>query len=355
MQFDLDCLATLTALLDADGRILEANTALENVLGLSRKKLKGLRFGPLLEQTDAFDLALQRAAVSQQYSSFKFETVFLCASVSPSTATTESMHVQVNMDYLRAQGQWLLELWPQKTQLRTQSDARFQEQSEANKMLLRNLAHEIKNPLGGIRGAAQLLDMEVSEYGLNEYTQVIIHEADRLQNLVDRLLEPHRHPQQLEVVNIHEVLERVRALVLLEYPAGLHIEQNYDISLPDLMGDRNQLIQVFLNIVQNAAQALQAQIAQGQGRIELRSRAARMVSVGGQLHKLALELHVVDNGPGVGDEIRERIFFPLVSGRDGGSGLGLSLAQTFIQRHGGMIECESVPGKTDFKVIIPLG
>lgn len=347
MLFDLDSLVTLTAMLGADGRIVDANTAMENVLGLSRKKLKGLRFASMLENSEAFELALEKASKSSNYSSFRYEAVLLCLSAS------ETLDVQVNMAYIEAQEQWLLELWPQKTQLRGQLDDRFQEQSEANKMLLRNLAHEIKNPLGGIRGAAQLLEMEVSEYGLNEYTQVIIHEADRLQNLVDRLLEPHRHPQQLEMVNIHEVLERVRSLVLMEYPTGLRVEQNYDISLPDFKGDRNQLIQVFLNIVQNAAQALKAQIAQGSAHIELRTRAARMVSVGRQLHKLALELHVVDNGPGISEEIRDRIFFPLVSGRDGGSGLGLSLAQTFIQRHGGMIECESIPGKTDFKIIIP--
>ena len=211
-----------------------------------------------------------------------------------------------------------------------------------------------KNPLGGIRGAAQLLQMEVAGRDLVEYTQVIVHEADRLQLLVDRLLAPHRRPRVVGEVNIHEVCERVRTLILAEFPRGLKVVRDYDISIPDIRGDREQLIQAVLNIVHNAAHALSEKIAVGDAQIVLKTRIFRQATFGKNRHRLALELHVVDNGPGVPEEIKDRLFFPLVSGRDGGSGLGLNLAQTFIQQHHGLIECDSEPGRTDFKIVIPL-
>jgi len=248
----------------------------------------------------------------------------------------------------------LVELWVLDQQVRQDREERLVEQAAANKELVRNLAHEIKNPLGGIRGAAQLLEMDLDSRELKEYTQVIIHEADRLQSLVDRLLAPHRHPHQVGDVNIHEVCERVRSLVLVEHPLGLTVRRDYDISIPEFRGDRAQLIQAVLNIVQNAAQVLADRIAVGDAEITLRTRVARQVTMGRQRHKLALELHVIDNGPGVPEHIKERIFYPLVTGRDGGSGLGLPLAQTFVQRHQGLIECESSPGRTDFRILIPL-
>ena len=220
--------------------------------------------------------------------------------------------------------------------------------------MIRNLAHEIKNPLGGIRGAAQLLQMELDTRDLIEYTQVIVREADRLQSLVDRLLAPHRKPHVVGNVNIHEVCERVRALILAEFPRGLKVVRDYDISLPEFRGDVEQLIQAVLNIAHNAAQALVDRIAQGEAQIVLSTRIARQVTFGMQRYRLALELHVIDNGPGIPESIKDRLFFPLVSGRDGGSGLGLNLAQTFVQQHHGLIECESEPGQTDFKILIPL-
>ena len=196
--------------------------------------------------------------------------------------------------------------------------------------------------------------MEVAERGLSEYTQVIIREADRLQLLVDRLLEPHRIPHRVGDVNIHEVCERVRSLVVAEFPRGLTFVRDYDSSIPELRGDREQLIQTLLNIVRNACQALSERIAGGDACLTLRTRVARQITFGKQRYKLALELHVIDNGPGVPDAIKDHIFYPLVSGRDGGSGLGLTLAQTFVQHHHGLIEVDSEPGRTDFKILIPL-
>jgi two-component system nitrogen regulation sensor histidine kinase GlnL len=246
--------------------------------------------------------------------------------------------------------------------------------------LVRNLAHEIKNPLGGIRGAAQLLAMEVgrllgtpeddrsprvpegaggpaafSPRELTEFTRIIIEEADRLQALVDRLLAPHRRPHVVVDVNIHEVCERVRSLILAEFPRGLEVARDYDTSIPEFRGDREQLIQAVLNIAHNATQALVERIgSEGDARILLRTRIARQATFGRQRFRLALELHIEDNGPGVPPDILDRIFHPLVSGRVGGSGLGLTLAQTFVQQHQGTIECDSVPGRTVFKILIPL-
>ena len=248
----------------------------------------------------------------------------------------------------------LLELVEVEQQTRQDREERALGQAAANKELIRNLAHEIKNPLGGIRGAAQLLEMEVESRALTEYTQVIINEADRLQALVDRLLAPHRKPHVVSDVNIHEVCERVRSLILAEFPRGLTVQRDYDTSIPEFRGDREQLIQAVLNIAHNAAQALTDRIAEGDASITLRTRIARQVTLGKQRYRLALDLHIEDNGPGIPESIRDRIFYPLVSGRDGGSGLGLTLAQTFVQQHQGMIECESQPGQTLFKIVIPL-
>jgi two-component system nitrogen regulation sensor histidine kinase GlnL len=251
-------------------------------------------------------------------------------------------------------GEVIVELLPLEQQAKQDREERLMDQAQANKELIRNLAHEIKNPLGGIRGAAQLLEMEIESKGLTEYTQVIIHEADRLQTLVDRLLAPHRRPHLVGDVNIHEVCERVRSLILAEFPKGLKALRDYDISIPDFRGDREQLIQAVLNIAHNASQALAERVAAGDAQIIFKTRIARQVTFGKQRYRLALELHVIDNGPGVPDSIKDRIFYPLVSGREGGSGLGLTLAQTFVQQHHGLIECDSGPGRTDFKILIPL-
>ena len=238
----------------------------------------------------------------------------------------------------------LAELRPIEEQLRHAREERLVIEQQSARELIRNLAHEIKNPLGGLRGSAQLLERELERAELREYTQVIIKEADRLQRLMDRMLTPHRTPR-IEPVGIHQVLERVRSLVKAEF--GLEIRRDYDPSLPEIVADREQLIQAVLNIARNAAQAGATQIA-------FRTRAVRQVTILRQRHKLALDLQVIDDGPGVPEEIQDRIFNPLVSGREGGTGLGLSLAQTFVQYHQGVIEFESRPGRTIFRILLPL-
>jgi two-component system nitrogen regulation sensor histidine kinase GlnL len=266
----------------------------------------------------------------------------------------DALPVQMSVSFTEKVDEIIVELVPLEQQTRQDREERLAEQAQANKELIRNLAHEIKNPLGGIRGAAQLLELEMASPELTEYTQVIIHEADRLQSLVDRLLAPHRRPHVVGDVNIHEVCERVRSLILAEFPKGLRVLRDFDTSIPEFRGDREQLIQAVLNIAHNACQALVERISQGDADLIFRTRIARQTTFAKQLYRLALELHVIDNGPGVPDSIKDRIFYPLVSGREGGSGLGLTLAQTFVQQHHGLIECDSVPGFTDFKVLIPL-
>ena len=344
-----DHLATMVAVVSPDGCCVFANASFENVMGMSRRSVqRSLVFDWFV---DAQRVRETVAAVSRnEFSTSRLEALLR----RPGASHPEPLPVHVIVNQMDASKDVVVELVEIEQQTRQDREQRALDQAQVTKELIRNLAHEIKNPLGGIRGAAQLLEMEVGSRALHEYTQVIIGEADRLQALVDRLLAPHRKPHVVTDLNIHEVCERVRALILAEFPRGLTVERDYDTSIPEFRGDREQLIQAVLNIAHNAAQALGERIAAGDASIMLRTRIARQATLGKQRYRLALELHIQDNGPGVSESIRDRIFYPLVSGRDGGSGLGLTLAQTFVQQHHGTIECESVPGKTIFKIVIPL-
>ena len=344
LAFDL--LATLVAVVRSDGIVLFANSALEDAMGQSRRTIEGSQFANSFVAPQAMSNALA-SAHDNEFAALRYDAMLLRQSYEP-------MPVHVIVAQTERPGEVIVEMLPLEAQARQDREERLLDQAKANKELIRNLAHEIKNPLGGIRGAAQLLEMEMGSPELTEYTQVIIREADRLQTLVDRLLAPHRRPHVVGDVNIHEVCERVRSLILAEFPRGLKVVRDYDTSIPEFRGDREQLIQAVLNIAHNACQALADRIAAGDAQIVFRTRIGRQVTFGKQRYRLALELHVIDNGPGVPDSIRDRLFYPLVSGREGGSGLGLTLAQTFVQQHHGLIECESVPGRTDFKILIPL-
>ncbi|MBU6486776.1 MAG: PAS domain-containing protein [Burkholderiales bacterium] len=347
----LEALPTVVLLLDkSTRRIAFANPSAESMLDLSRRQLMQMSWSELIANGE--DLGATIAAIAEhRFHATHLDTVL-------ERAGREPLHVHVVVGFLESAPDYvLLELFENERHLRTDREERIHDLSIANKQLIRNLAHEIKNPLGGIRGAAQLLEFELGareRLELREYTQVIVKESDRLQTLVDRLLEPHRHPHIVGDVNIHEVCERVRAVILAEFPRGLTIERDYDVSVPELRGDKEQLIQALLNIVRNAAQALRERIGQGDARIALRTRVARKVTIAKRLCKLALDLRVIDNGPGIPEEIRDRIFYPLVSGREDGSGLGLTLAQTFVQQHDGLIEVESRPGHTEFQILLPL-
>jgi len=334
------------AVVGGDGTVLFANAALEDAMGTSRRSIEGSAFPDSFSEPHILRNALD-SAHSNEFAALRFDALLTRHHHDP-------LPVHVIVAQTERPGEIIIEMLPLEAQARQDREERLIDQAQANKELIRNLAHEIKNPLGGIRGAAQLLEMEMDSPEMTEYTQVIIREADRLQTLVDRLLAPHRRPHVVGDVNIHEVCERVRSLILAEFPKGLRVVRDYDTSIPEFRGDREQLIQALLNITHNAALVLAERINEGDAQIVFRTRAVRQVTFGKQRYRLALELHVIDNGPGVPDSIKDRIFFPLISGREGGSGLGLTLAQTFVQQHHGLIECDSVPGRTDFKILIPL-
>ena len=336
----LDCLATGAMVLDAEDRIRYVNPAAETLLGISGALLVGEAVGQTFERSPEL-LGAIRTARSEQETVIEYELdaavglhppIRIGCSVSPLEKPAAAV---------------LVEMRAVDPQLRIARLEQARLQQEANRELLRNLAHEIKNPLGGIRGAAQLLEHELPRESLREYTQVIIKESDRLQSLMERLLTPHRMPH-FGAVNIHEVLERVRSLILAETPS-VTLRRDYDISLPEIRADAEQLIQATLNIARNAVQAMH-----GQGEIVFRTRVARQITLESRRYRLGMRIEIIDNGPGIPDEIREQIFYPLVSGREGGSGLGLAVAQTLVAQNHGTIDCESRPGHTVFSLFLPL-
>jgi two-component system nitrogen regulation sensor histidine kinase GlnL len=242
----------------------------------------------------------------------------------------------------------LVEISDTTRQTRIHRDNALLAQLGGSRLMARQLAHEIKNPLGGLRGAAQLLERELPSEELREYTRVIIGEADRLRALVDSLLGPARAPR-LEPVNIHELLDRVYQLVRAEAAPTLSIQRDYDPSLPPLDLDRDQVIQVMLNLARNAVQALGTH-----GQLSLRTRALTNVNIGEARHRVVAAVQFEDNGPGVPPELGETIFYPLVTARQGGTGLGLAVAQDIATRHGGLVEFESRPGRTVFSLLLPI-
>jgi len=333
----LELLATAVVALDEDFVVRYANPAAESLLATGAKSLIGQPFLQFFSERSELERSLDEArTVHWDYAA---------QNVTYTRPGQEPLPVSCVVTRIDGSGLALLaELRPIDQQLRFAREERLVFEQQTNRELIRNLAHEIKNPLGGLRGSAQLLERELDKPELREYTQVIIKEADRLQSLMDRMLTPHRAPH-IEPLSVHEVLERVRSLVRAEF--GSDVQRDYDPSLPELIGDREQLIQAVLNIARNAAQA-------GSQSITFKTRAVRQVTILRQRYKLALELQVIDDGPGVAEELQDRIFNPLVSGREGGTGLGLSLAQTFVQYHQGVIEFESRPGRTTFRILLPL-
>lgn len=342
----LDLLATAIVIVDQDLVVRFANPAAENLFELSSKSFVGQ---PITETFDN-DRVLAAAIDYARTNDCSYTEHDLKIGV----AGRAKLHLSCTLTPVEVES-WVagwhglvLEFRHIDQQIKIAREERLHDQSQANRELIRNLAHEIKNPLGGIRGAAQLLDHELERPGLHEYTQVIMKEADRLQSLMDRLLTPHRLPQPAPL-NIHEVLERVRSLILAEFPSGILIKRDYDTSAPLVKGDKEQMIQIVLNIVRNAAQAMK-----GQGRLTLTTRIARQVTLARKRYKHALIVQINDTGPGIPEDMREKIFYPLVSGREGGSGLGLTLAQTFVTQHGGTITFESQPGNTTFTIQLPI-
>ena len=340
----IEHLASAIMLCDVKGYVLYMNPAAEILFGFSTKHVFRMLLDEVFPQSDILELAISQALNNNSpyreheflISTLKHQSFLVTCTITP---------IEDNMV------RYILEFQQMDQQLRIAREERMLIQQQANSELIRNLAHEIRNPLGGLRGAAQLLEHELPEVSLKEYTQVIIKEADRLQSLMDRLLIPHQKPIY-EATNIHEVLERVRSLLLAESPDEIKIQRDYDTSLPEITGDREKLIQAVLNIARNAAQAIQEH--HQQGLIIFKTRAERQITLAKKRYRVGIKLEIIDNGPGIPSGIRDKIFYPLVSGRDGGSGLGLSLAQTYISQHQGMIECKSKPGQTIFTILLPI-
>lgn len=344
-----DLLATSVLLVDEQGHVVHANSAAEDLFSRSRRQLTGQPAAALFDDRDDMQSSIDQAnagafADARQLSSLR--------------RGGESVTVVVTT--VSTPGQpWPVLIETREIEQRVLADRnhRLFDEIETHRELLRNLAHEVKNPLGGLRGAAQLLEGELPDPSLAEYTQVIISEADRLQALVDRLIGPQRVPLNARPVNIHEVCERVSALIQAEFREGVAIVRDYDASMPDVQGDAARLMQAVLNVARNAAQELAIQSVNEEtppAQIVLRTRVARRVMLAHRQHRLALVLSIIDNGPGVPDHIRDRIFHPLVTARPGGTGLGLSLAQDFVQQHGGIIEFESRPRHTEFRLVLPM-
>ena len=340
-----DLLSTTVLLLNSTGEVVEANAAAEVMFGRSRRNLLGQPAAFLFDRDKALAHSIQQACRGEVADCRQFARV---------RRGVETVEVAVTSVAL-SQPLWsaLIEIKDLEQRVLADRSSRLVDEIDTQHELLRNLAHEVKNPLGGLRGAAQLLESELPDPALREYTSVIISEADRLQALVDRLAAPQRMPVQWQAVNIHEICERVCALVRAEF-REVALLRDYDASMPEFRADPARVMQALLNIVRNAAQVMTGFQPTQSPHITIKTRIARQVLLRHKQHRLAAVVTVIDIGPGVPETLKERIFHPLVTGRDGGTGLGLSLAQDFIQQHGGVIEFESQPGHTEFRLQLPM-
>jgi len=334
-------MSTALLLLDADMQVVEANQAAENLLNTSARRIKGINAFQLFSGSEAFLNALKQSK-NNEFNITKSELDLLVPQL------LKVIKVDCIFSPVLENGQLLVEMTQIDEKLRVAKEEHLIAQQDILKVLVRGFAHEVKNPLGGIRGAAQLLEKELPYDDLKEYTDVIIGETDRLQKLVDEMLGPNR-PTSKELVNIHKVIERVRQLVLAESKGKLKIIRDYDPSLPEISADADQLIQSILNIVRNAKQAMD-----DDGEITIRTRSRHHVTIGQKHHRLVAGVEIIDNGPGIEPDLLDKIFYPMITGRAEGTGLGLSIAQTLIGQHGGIIECSSKPGKTNFTLLLPI-
>ncbi len=339
----LDHLNAAILLFDRELTLTYINTAGEILLADSSRHLVGLSAHELFKSSDPALLMNLQQCLTMEEPLVDRELILDRMTLSVTinfSATPLLKNEQVN--------EVLVELQQVDNHLRVSKEEQLLIQQNTARLLVRGLAHEIKNPLGGLRGAAQLLDMELDDPELKEYTQIIIAESDRLQGLMDKMLGPNKLPNK-GLLNIHEVLERVRQLVKAECSGSLTIKCDYDPSIPDIQADKDQLIQAILNIVRNAVQA-----TEGKGNITIRTRIHRQMNIGRKRYKLAVKCDIIDNGPGIDADMMNQIFYPMITGRADGTGLGLSIAQALINQHNGLIECNSEPGNTVFSIFLPV-
>lgn len=333
----LELLNTAVLLLDQQLKLVYLNPAAENLLEISRRQVTG-QYWPDVVKAGA-------ALVERLNETLEMQGPFTERELELHTASGQRMTVDCTVTP-SVEGNLLLEITQVDRHLRIAHEEHLLVQQQAARELLRGIAHEIKNPLGGLRGAAQLLESELDGEALKEYTRVIIGEADRLTRLVDRMLGPNNVPEN-RIINIHQVLEHVRSLVDAESYPGLELLRSYDPSIPEFAADAELLVQAVLNLVRNAAQA-------GARKITLGSCTQRQFTIGHTRYKLVIRIDIIDDGPGIPADMQERIFYPMVTGRAEGTGLGLSIAQSMINQHQGIIEFTSEPGQTVFTIFLPL-
>ena len=342
----LDNLSTAIVILDTELCLVHINAAAEALLELSGTRQNGGHVSQLLQQSDSIVAMLLETLASGQLHTQR-EAVLYPFHGKP---VTVDFSVTPTDDF--SGGVLILEIQPIERLLRISREETLFSAQESTHELLKGMAHEIKNPLGGLRGAAQLLETELDSDELREYTQIIIHEADRLRNLVDRMLTPSQ-PRQRQKTNIHEVLERVRQLTAVDSNHAIRLNRDYDPSIPELMADSEGLIQATLNIARNAMQALQHSDT-ASPTINFRTRVLRQFTIGTVCHRLVCSIQICDNGPGIPSELQEKIFIPMVSGDARSSGLGLSISQSIVNRHHGLIAFDSTTANTCFTIYLPL-
>ncbi|WP_078084016.1 nitrogen regulation protein NR(II) [Microbulbifer mangrovi] len=344
----LDNLTSAVLVLDENLSLCYLNSAAEDLVAASSARSIGLPLEEVVRESRSAQQALRSAlATGEKYTVRR--ALWLLHNL-------EECTVDYSVTPLTDLGLLLLEVQSMDRLLRIAREDALISAQETTRNLVRGMAHEVKNPLGGIRGAAQLLQRELvdlNDDGLGEYTQIIIEEADRLRNLVDRMLGP-RQPVKLLPVNVHSITERAAQLIEAECDGALIIKRDYDPSIPDIPADSEQLIQAVLNIARNAMQAIAESIGLEAGSLTIRTRVQRQFTIGRRHCPLVCRIDILDNGPGIPEEIRERIFYPMISGRAEGSGLGLSISQHIINQHRGLIKCESEPGQTEFQIYLPL-
>ena len=349
----VDNLATAVLLVDAELNIFYLNSSCEALFDISLHRAQGSPVLNILKApNDSFNTheALINSLENGQAYTRRDATI---------TINFKDVHVDYSVARLSTGKSYhpllLIELNPIDRMLKISKEENLLQQHQVARQLIRGVAHEIKNPLGGIRGATQLLARSLNDPQYAEFTDIIISEVDRLRNLADTMLGSRQLPSY-EPVNVHEPLERVRSLIINQTKKKIKITRDYDLSLPDVHADRDQLIQVMLNISVNAVQAMTENkefFTEEQPELILRTRIQRLVTINGITHRSTVRIDIEDNGPGVPEEILESVFYPLVTGRAKGTGLGLSIAQNIMHQHNGMIECQSVPGKTIFSLYIP--
>ncbi|MDP6967617.1 MAG: nitrogen regulation protein NR(II) [Gammaproteobacteria bacterium] len=348
----VDQLSTAVILLDQDLNIQNLNQAAQNLLLISLQQVHGSSLEKVV-QLEPKLLAQFRASLRQAQS-------FTSREIKIKLPGQPVMLIDLTVTPLENQNSLVLEIQPLDRFSRLIRGERMHNRRQSSANLVRNLAHEIKNPLGGIRGAAQLLERELESQlddpiacqELQEYAHVIISEANRLRDLVDRLLGPQRQAHK-QSSNIHQILDKTYKLLSAEAGQQVNLCRDYDPSLPELMLDANQLMQVFLNIGRNALQALQENPIETP-EIRIQTRVVRRFTIGNHCHRLVCRIGISDNGPGISPELKDEIFFPMITHRAQGTGLGLSIAQNLIAQHQGLIECDSKPGHTCFNIYIPM-